>query len=87
MSGTEVAAIVGSLGTILMLIGGGIGWFVKRIDDKVARLERRIRRLERHKIAAVRHIGRLEGEIIRMGGVLPETEGWPPDEEENEGAL
>ena len=84
MSGTEVAAIIGALGTLIGIAGGGIGWFIKRIDDKVSRLERRIRRLERHKIAAVLHIARLEGEIIRMGGVLPDTPGWPPDEEEDE---
>lgn len=84
MSGSEVASIIVALGGILTALGGGVGWFVKRIDDKVARLERRIRRLERHKFAAIHHITTLEVEIVKMGGTPPRTDGWPPDDEDDD---
>lgn len=84
MNGSEIAAVIGALGTLMTVLGGAVGWFVKRVDERVNRLERRIGRLERHKITAIRHISRLEIELTRMGGTIPQTDGWPPDDDNDE---
>ena len=92
MTFQEINVILGSAGSVLLIIGGGIKYLLMRVDEKnrQAAAEQQKARTELNerlhqeitdlRTVVNRRVYALEAYIQAMPGVqLPETPGWPPE--------
>ncbi len=79
MSASDIIMAVTAL---LGGLGGGIKWMLHRFDEKIDAMEARLDVLERRERIYLRRIYAVEAAARAAGVPIPETPGWPIEEDE-----